>query len=142
MKLQDLRGFCWNHKWVYRIYRLLALNLRIKPRKHLKRDKPDALFVPATINQVRSMDFIQDQLADGRGIRLFNVLDDFNRDGRGAEVDFSLPAERVMRSLPQIIECRDKPWALRCDDGSEYIRQALRDRAKFDGVRIEYIQPG
>lgn len=39
-----------------------------------------------------------DRLADGRQFRLLNVLDDFNREGLGIEVDFSLPAERVVRS--------------------------------------------
>ena len=43
------------------------------------------------------MDFMHDQLADGRSFRLFNVIDDFNREGLGIEVDFSLPAERVIR---------------------------------------------
>ncbi len=46
---------------------------------------------------------------DGRAFRLLNVLDDFNREGLGIEVDFSLPAERVIRSLDRIIEWRGKP---------------------------------
>lgn len=54
--LRNLKGFAWNHKRVYRIYRELELNLRIKPRKRLKRDKPDALAVPEAPNQTWSMD--------------------------------------------------------------------------------------
>ena len=50
-----------------------------------------------------------DQLADGRSIRTLNVLDDINREGLIIEADFSLPAERVMRSLNRIIEWRGKP---------------------------------
>ena len=50
--LRNTKGFKWNHKRVYRIYRELELNLRIKPRSRIKRDKPDALAVPAEINQV------------------------------------------------------------------------------------------
>ena len=49
---------------------------------------------------------MHDQLQDGRSIRLFNVIDDFNREAFGIEVDFSLPAERVVRSLDQIIAWR------------------------------------
>ena len=64
---------------------------------------------------------MHDQLADGRSIRLFNVIDDFNREGLGIEVDFSLPPERVIRSLDRIIEWRGKPEAIRCDNGPEYI---------------------
>ena len=57
-----------------------------------------------------------DQLADGRSIRTLNVLDDFNREGLCIEVDFSLPAERVVRSLNQIIEWRGKPQTIRVDN--------------------------
>ena len=46
-----------------------------------------------------SMDFMADRLGDGRAFRLLNVLDDFNREGLGIEVDFYLPAARVIRSL-------------------------------------------
>ena len=77
--LRNVKHFEWNHKRVYRIYRELELNLRIKPRRRLKRDKPDALAVPTSINQVWSMDFMSDSLSDGRSIRTFNVIDDYNR---------------------------------------------------------------
>ena len=73
--LRNVKGFPWNHKRVYRIYRELELNLRIKPHKRLIREKPQPLAVPEQINTMWSMDFMQDRLADGRGIRLFNVID-------------------------------------------------------------------
>ena len=91
--LRNVRGFRWNHKRVYRVYRELELNLRIKPRKRLVRGKPEPLTVPKTCNEVWSMDFMHDQLEDGRSIRLLNVIDDFNREALGIEVDFSLPAQ-------------------------------------------------
>ena len=68
------------------------------------------------------MDFMHDQLQNGRCIRLLNVIDDFNREGLGLEIDFSLPAERVVRALEQIIEWRGCPKEIRCDNGPEYIR--------------------
>ena len=49
------------------------------------------------------MDFMHDQLSDGRSFRLFNVLDDFNREGLAIEVDLSLPSARVIRALEQVI---------------------------------------
>ena len=107
--LRNVKGHGWNHKRVYRIYRELELNLRIKPRKRLKRDKPDTLVVPESANLIWSMDFMADRLGDGRTFRLLNVLDDFNRQGLGIEVDFSLPAARVIRSLDRIIEWRASP---------------------------------
>ena len=142
LHLRNVKHFSWNHKRVYRIYRELELNLRIKPKKRLVRDKPQPLLVPAAINQVWSMDFMHDQLSDGRSFRLFNVLDDFNREGLDIEVDFSLPAERVIRSLEQIIAWRGKPGVLRCDNGPEYISGALRTWAQRSGIRIQHIQPG
>ena len=64
--LRNVKGHGWNHKRVYRIYRELELNLRIKPRKRLKREKPEPLAVPQAMNQVWSMDFMHDQLQNGR----------------------------------------------------------------------------
>jgi putative transposase len=86
-----MKGFKWNHKRVYRIYRELELNLRIKPRHRLVRENPLPGAVPAQINDTWSMDFMHDQLADGRSIRLFNVIEDYNRGGLGIDVGFSLP---------------------------------------------------
>lgn len=104
--LRNVKGFRWNHKRVYRIYRELELNLRIKSRKRLVREKPQPLAVPEAINVCWSMGFMHDQLSDGRNYRLLNIIDDFNREGLGIEVDLSLPAERVIRTLDQIIEWR------------------------------------
>jgi putative transposase len=52
------------------------------------------------------MDFMHDQLEDGRTFRLFNVIDDYNKEAIGMEGDFSLPAERVIRELKQMISWR------------------------------------
>jgi len=140
--LRNVRGFKWNHKRVYRIYKELALNLRIKSRKRLAREKPEALTVPKDINQVWSMDFMHDQLDDGRTFRLFNVIDDYNREAICMEIDFSLPPERVFRELKQIISWRGKPQVIRCDNGPEYISAAIQNWAADWGIRLEYIQPG
>ena len=104
--LRNVQGYVWNHKRVYRIYCELEVNLRIKPKKRLKRDKPEPLSVPEKPNETWSMDFMANQLADGGSIRTLKVLDNFNREALGIQVDFSLPAVRVARSLNQIIEWR------------------------------------
>jgi putative transposase len=140
--LRNVKGHEWNHKRVYRIYRLLELNLRIKPKKRIVREVPLPLAVPEAINQCWSMDFMHDQLTDGRTIRLFNVIDDFNREGLAIDIDFSLPAERVVRSLNQIIEWRGKPLEIRCDNGPEYISETLLRWARDNDIRIAHIQPG
>jgi putative transposase len=140
--LRNVKGYPWNHKRIYRIYRALELNLRIKPKKRLIRNKPDALAVPTKINQMWSMDFMHDQLSDQRSYRLFNVIDDHNREALGIEVDLSLPAARVIRSLEQIIEWRGKPKQLRCDNGPEYISNTLKQWAEEQQIELCYIQPG
>ena len=121
--LRNVRGLQWNHK-------------------RLERAKPEPLTVPASRDVVWSMDFMHDQLEDGRSIRLLNVIDDFNREALGIEVDFSLPAQRVIRVLEQIMQWRGKPQVIRCDNGPEYISATLQNWASAKGIRLEYIQPG
>lgn len=140
--LRNVKGYTWNHKRVYRIYCELELNLRIKLRKRLRREKTEALAVPTAMNQVWSMDFMYDQLQNGRSIRLLNVIDDFNREGLGIEIDFSLPTARVIRVLENIIEWRGCPKEIRCDNGPEYISNKLQTWAQRKGITIRYIQPG
>ena len=83
-----------------------------------------------------------DRLEDTRAFRLFNVLDDFNREGLGIEVDFSLPTTRVIRSLDQIIAWRGRPLSIRVDNGPEYISDALKQWAAANGIALCHIQPG
>ena len=140
--LRNVKGFRWNHKRVYRIYRELELNLRIKPRARLKRERPEMLSVPTAPNQVWSMDFMSDALADGRKIRTFNVIDDYNREGLAIDVDLSLPSARVIRALEQAIEWRGKPAAIRCDNGPELLSGPLITWANKNRITMLYIQPG
>jgi putative transposase len=72
--LRNVKHKRWNHKRVYRIYRELELNLRIKPKKRMVREKPATLAVPESINQVWSMDFMHDQLSNGRSISYLTSL--------------------------------------------------------------------
>ncbi|KZL20240.1 Integrase core domain protein [Pseudovibrio axinellae] len=140
--LSNIKGFGWNHKRVYRIYRELELNLRIRPRKRLKRAMPDKLTVPEAPNQVWSMDFMADRLENGRRFRTLNILDDFNREGLCIEVDLSLPALRVVRTLEQVIEWRGKPGVIRIDNGPENISETLLNWARMQGIKVQHIQPG
>ena len=97
--------------------------------------------MPEAPNAVWSMDFMADRLGDGRAFRLLNVLDDFNREGLGIEVDFSLPAERVVRTLNQIIEWRGAPKAIRVDNGPEYISGCLMEWAEDKGITLTHQMP-
>jgi len=85
------------------------------------RNKPEPLKEPTKPDQVWSIDFMHDQLADQRKFRLFNVIDDSKREGLAIEAGFSLPTERVTRVLDQLLEWRSTPIAIRCDNGPEFI---------------------
>ena len=140
--LRNIKGFSWNHKRVYRIYKELELNMRIKPKKRLVRGKPDRLIVPDTINECWSMDFMYDSLENGKNYRLLNVIDDFNREGLGIEIDFTFSADRVIRTLDQIMEWRGKPKSIRCDNGPEYISRLLAIWSEKHNIKLSFIQPG
>ena len=144
--LRTVKAFLRNHKRVYRMYGALELNLRTKPKRRLKREKPETLAGPEGINEVWSMDFMQAWRSDGRPFRTFNLTDDFNREGLGIEVDLSLPALRVIRSIAQIIEWRGqrngKPKVIGCEKGPEYISHALAEWAEKHDIILMFIQPG
>ena len=99
---------------------------------------------PTTPNQVWSIDFMSDSLADGRRYRLFNVIDDFNRESLAIEVDTSLPSLRVIRVLERLIALRGKPANIRCDNGPEFISHKLEQwcNEKDRQITLQFIQPG
>ena len=140
--LRNTQGFHWNHKRAYRIYCQLELNLRIKPKRRIQRNKPDALQVPKQTNQVWSMDFMSDALACGRRFRTFNIVDDFNREALHIEVDTSINSARLVRVFEQIKRDHGLPQVLRSDNGPEFLGEMFTSWAKANGVAMRYIQPG
>jgi putative transposase len=88
------------------------------------------------------MDFMSDALANGRKFRTLNVLDDFNRESLAIEVDFSLPAKRVVRVLEQIALNRGYPAFIRVDNGPELISRCLFEWAQQHSIVINHIKPG
>jgi putative transposase len=100
------------------------------------------LMVPATINQVWSMDFLCDSLVDGRRYRLLNIIDDYNRESLAVEVDTSLPTLRVIRVLQRLIELRSRPQTIRVDNGPEFITDKLEQWCNDRDIDLQFIQPG
>lgn len=103
----------------------MKLNIRRRAKKRLPERVKQQLSVPDKPNQVWSVDFMSDTLVDGRRFRLFNVMDDFNRESLAIEVDTSLPSLRVIRVLEKLIKKRGKPANIRCDNGPEFISHKL-----------------
>lgn len=135
-------GHGWNHKRVYRVYCSVKLNKRRKGKRRLPNRNPAPLSVSQTMNECWSADFMSDALWGERRFRTFNVVDDFNREVLAIEVDFNLPAARVVRTLERIAAVRGYPLKLRLDNGPELISVTLADWAEQHGVMLEFIKPG
>jgi putative transposase len=135
-------GKLWNHKRVRRIYRTMKLNIRRKAKKRLPARVKQPLVIPKAADQTWSIDFMNDALADGRRFRLFNVLDDYNRESLAIEVDTSLPSVRVQRVLNKLIKERSKPTTVRVDNGPEFISHTLQQWCSENQITLQYIQPG
>ena len=132
-----------NHKRVYRIYCEEGLNMRKRPKKRLPSRNPEPLVAPSTPNVSWSIDFMSDSLSTGRRFRTFNIIDDCNRCCLDIEIDFSLTAERVVRTLDRLsLWAGSYPEKLRCDNGPEFISHALAYWAKANNVEICFIEPG
>lgn len=136
------QGHPWNHKRIHRIYRELGLNLHRKPKKRLAPRTAQTLAVPEQSDQSWSLDFMSDSLSDGRVFRTLNVIDEFNREGLWIEIDTSLPAERVIQVLEQLLLWRAAPRQIRMDNGPELISQRLEAWAEKKNIELLHIQPG
>lgn len=130
-----------NHKKVYRIY--TEENLAVRRKKGKLRIKRMSTLILATLpNELWTMDFVSDSLADGRKLRTLNILDIVTREVLSIEVDFSLPSKRVIRSLDRLIETRGAPKSIRIDNGSEFTSKIFVEWAKTNNIELIYIQPG
>jgi len=71
-----------------------------------------------------------------------NILDEGVREVLAIEMDTSLPAERVIRTLEQVVAWRGHPQALRLDNGPELIAERFMTWCAERGIALRYIQPG
>ena len=74
-------GYQWNHKRVYRVYKLMNLNYRRKLKRRLPSREKETLLTPNDKNISWSMDFVSDVLTNGRRFRVLNIIDDFKNTG-------------------------------------------------------------
>ena len=140
--LLEREGTKVNLKKVYRLYREegLAVKRRRGRRRAIGARAP--IVVPQAMNQRWSLDFVSDQLANGRRFRLLNVLDDFNSECLAAIPDFSLSGLRMIRELEAIIAIRGKPAMIVSDNGTELTSNAVLRWAADQGIEWHYIAPG
>jgi putative transposase len=136
-----LDGHEWNHKRTWRIYRAMRLNLPRRARKRLVRP-PQPLNAPARPNEIWALDFMSDSLYQGRRFRTLNILDEGVREALAIEIDTSLPAERVVRTLQQLAAWRGLPKAIRLDNRPELTAQRFTTWCAVMGIELRHIQPG
>jgi putative transposase len=136
-----LDGHQWNHKRTWRIYRAMRLNLPRRARKRLVRP-PQPLDAPLLPNEIWALDFMSDSLYHGRRFRTLNILDEGVREALAIEIDTSLPAERVVRTLQQLAAWRGLPKAIRLDNGPELTAQRFTTWCAVMGIELRHIQPG
>lgn len=137
-------GWKDNHKRVHRIYKEEGLNLRSKRPKRSKSaahrlERPDL----NNLFQCWSMDFISDQLFDGRKFRALTVVDNFSRYCYSISVGQSLKGINVVEVMNRIKDIYQKvPQRIQVDNGSEFISKEFDRWAYENAVTLDYSRPG
>ena len=135
-------GHRWNHKRLWRVYCQLRLNLPRRTKKRIPARVVQPLDVIPQPNVVWAVDFMSDTLSGGRRFRTLNLLDEGVREVLAIDVDTSLPAERVVRVLAQVVAWRGQPQAIRLDNGPEFLADRFATWCADRGLALRYIQPG
>ncbi len=125
-----------------RIYKAEGLAVRRRKRRRVSGFERRPIVLPDRVNERWSMDFVSDQVADGRRFRVFNVVDDFTRECLATEVARSIPGERVTRVLDRIAAQRGYPKAVVTDNGPEFRGLSMDHWAHRHGVQLMFIEPG
>jgi putative transposase len=132
-----------NRKRVYRLYRQEGLCVgRHKPRRHRSAvTRPEGTTARA-VNESWSMDFMSDELFDGRRFRLLTLVDDFSRESLTIELDGRLTGDRVVEALDRVGQVRGLPAKIRVDNGSEFTGRRLDQWAYLNQVRLDFSRRG
>jgi putative transposase len=131
-----------NHKRVYRLYSQAQLAVRKRKRVRRAASERVPLTVASRVNEVWSMDFVSDSLANGRRIKCLTVADDFTHECVDIAVDYGISGQYVTRLLDRAAIFRGYPEAVRTDNGPEFTCRAFMAWAQAHGVRHILIQPG
>jgi putative transposase len=128
---------------VYRLYKEEGLALKKRPQRRRKAVRHrEEKFVTTAPNQAWSLDFVADQLQDGRRFRALTIVDVYTRESVAIEVGQSLKGEDVVRTLNRLKYEGRVPKFLFCDNGSEFTSQAMDLWAYQNGVKIDFSRPG
>ena len=137
-------GYVVNHKKIQRLWREEGLKVPYRKRKKPPRGigvRVGAM-CPIAPDVIWAMDFQFDQTADGRQLKLLNVVDEFTRERLAIEVERSIDADHVVRVLERLARERRAPRYVRFDNGPEFIAHAVADWCRFNGTGTLFIDPG
>jgi len=135
-------GWPVNHK---RIERLMREERRLVPQRRRRKRAAMARVptpVPTAPDTRWSMDFVRDTLIDGRPFRVWTVVDGATRECPMLLVERSLTGVRIAEALDWLQLIRGLPDVLVCDNGPEFVSQALDRWAEWRGVTLDFIRPG
>jgi putative transposase len=135
-------GYVVNHKRLFRLYREEKLAVRRRGGRKRAIGTRAPMLVPSAPNDRWSLDFVSDQLTDGRRFRVLTIVDDCTRECLALVADTSLSGVRVARELDRLMSERDKPKMVVSDNGSELTSNAILAWADASGVDWHYIAPG
>jgi transposase InsO family protein len=136
-------GWACNRKRVQRLWRDEGLRLPAKTKKRRRGPRMPGHLTAAHPNQVWAIDFVSDQTADGRPIKILTVTDEHTREALATPAARRMGADETVNTLERIVENRGRaPELIRCDNGPEFISQALKDWCRFNNAQTGYIEPG
>ena len=135
-------GYLINHKKLFRLYREEKLTVRRRGGRKRAIGTRAPMLVPMTSNDRWSLDFVSDQLTDGRRFRILTVVDDCTRECLALVADTSLSGIRVARELDRLMVERGKPKMVVSDNGSELTSNAILTWADQTRVEWHYIAQG
>ncbi|MEM8761433.1 MAG: IS3 family transposase [Pseudomonadota bacterium] len=136
-------GWQINQKRTYRLYRDLGMQLRNKtPKRRVKAKLRDDRAEATGPNDVWAMDFVHDQLATGRKLRVLTVVDTFSRYVPVLDPRFRYRGEDVVATLDRVCRQVGYPATIRVDQGSEFISRDMDLWAYRHGVTLDFSRPG
>ena len=127
---------------IYRLYREEGLGVRKRKGRKRAVGIRAPILVEARPNARWSLDFVHDQMANGRRFRVLNITDDITHECLGAIPDTSISGHRVARELTTIIERRGKPGMIVSDNGTELTSHAIFAWCRDHKIDWHYIAPG
>jgi putative transposase len=127
---------------VHRIYREEGLTVRKRRARRRAIGTRAPIIVEAQANARWSLDFVHDQLANGRRFRVLNIVDDVTRECLAAIPDTSISGRRVARELTVLIERRGKPGLIVSDNGTEFTSNAMFTWTREHKISWHFIAPG